>query len=195
MEPMAGRVVMGPTRTSPVKMRNPPSSSGFTLIEVVVVLAVAAILAGAAALSLRGPYQAARLEDAIERLVLVDRQLRDHAQRFERPAQLNVCPNSGQIAAVEPKGDRPPIQAFQLDGAIKIEEVATPQRRSDCDVVAIPYSTQGRSPTFAVRLRGADNRQHWLLFVGTTGQMIRFEDDRTVEELLHLVSTQGTNAG
>lgn len=170
-------------------------SKGFTLIELVAVLALAAVLAGAAVLSLQGPYQAAQLENAVERLVLVDRQLRDHARQFERPARLTLCPNTGRVAVAEPGSETAPPPPFHLDGGVRIDQVAVGERRSDCDAVTIAYSRQGRSTSFAVRLRGADQKRHWLLFVGGTGQMIRLEEDKTIEELLRLGSTPGTDAG
>ena len=68
------------------------------------VLTIVALLAGAASLSLRGPHQAARLENAVERLTMVDRQLREHARRYGRSEQLTICPNTGRIAAATPDG-------------------------------------------------------------------------------------------
>jgi type II secretion system protein H len=161
------------------------SSGGFTLVELVAVLTIVAIFAGAASLSLRGPRQAARLESAVERLTMVDRQLREHARHYGRSEQLTICPNTGRIAAVAHDGRKTPIAPFQLDGRV-IEQVAIGERRSDCDEVTIDYTGQGRSATFAVRLRGPEGKSHWLLFAGATGQMVRIEDEKTVEELLSL---------
>ena len=72
-----------------------------------------------------------------------------------------------------------------------IEQVATAEQRSDCDEVTIDYTPQGRSATFALRLRGPNGKPHWLLFAGATGQMVRIKDEKMVEDLLHRVSTQG----
>jgi type II secretion system protein H len=168
------------------------SSVGFTLVELVAVLTIMAILAGAASLSLRGPHQTARLEGAVERLTMVDRQVREHARRYGRCEQLTICPNTGRIAAVAPDGQKTLIAPFQLDGRV-IEQVAIGERRSDCDEVTIDYSAQGRSATFAMRLRGPDGKSHWLLFAGATGQTVRIEDEKTVKELLQRVSATGTD--
>jgi type II secretion system protein H len=113
------------------------SSGGFTLIELVAVMTILAILAGAVSLSLRGPYQTARLENAVERLTMVDRQMREHARRYGRSEQLTICPNTGQIAAVAADGQPAAVAPFRLDAGITIGQVATAEHRSDCDEVVI----------------------------------------------------------
>jgi type II secretion system protein H len=167
--------------------------SGFTLIELLAVLVLAAILAGAAVLSLQGPYQAARLENAIERITLIDRQLREHARRYARPAQLAIHPSTGRTIATDLTSDKSSPTAFQLDSGVRIDQVAIGERRSNCDAMTIAYSAQGRSLSFGVCLCGSDGKQHWLLFTGGTGQVIQIEDETKVEELLCLGSTPGTD--
>jgi type II secretion system protein H len=175
------------------KTRRIKRSSGFTLIEMVAVITIVAILAGAASLSLRSPYQIAQFEDAKERLVMVDQQIREHARHCGRAEQLTITPNSGRIAARAPDKQTAPMAAFRLDSRV-IEQVAIAGRRSDCDEVAIDYTAQGRSATYAVRLRGPSGKSHWLLFAGATGQMIQIGDETTIEELLKRVSAKGTDA-
>ena len=61
---------------------------GFSLIEMIAVLVVAGLMTGLAAVSLRGVTQVGRLDDAADRLRLLDERVRGLAERERRPWQI-----------------------------------------------------------------------------------------------------------
>jgi prepilin-type N-terminal cleavage/methylation domain-containing protein len=169
----------------PIDRNNPPG--GFTLIELTVVIAILVMLLSVAVVSMRSPYRAARLEDAIERISSFDRQLRNQARRFDRLFELKINLRDSSLEARS--GDaRQKIEPLRLGAGLRIDRVKTKLRQVDYRELAIPISCSGHSPTYALRLRGADDRKHWLVFTGVSGQLVRIEKDREIDQLFKLLS-------
>ena len=157
----------------------------FTLIELTAVLAIFAILMTAAALSLKGPYEAARFENAMERLALLDRQIRDHARRFDRPAELGIDLATGTLVCLDVQEGESLMRPYRLGHGIAIHQAIVDDRSSDFGQTTVHFSSRGQSPTYALGLRNAGGATQWLVFLGATGQMIRSDHVNAPEELLH----------
>jgi prepilin-type N-terminal cleavage/methylation domain-containing protein len=173
--------------------RSNRSRHGFTLIELVAVLTIAAILSALAATSLKQPFQAARLDVAVGRLVAIDRQMRDHARRFCRPAELSIRLETGEVSAAEEGGHEIAIPPLRLDGVV-LDQIATAAKRTESGEVTILFTTCGRTITYAVRLRDKEKRPHWIVFAGATGQTTELDDEDRLEELLQMLSAQRIDA-
>jgi prepilin-type N-terminal cleavage/methylation domain-containing protein len=158
---------------------------GFTLVELLAVLVLLAILAGSAALSLRGPYRAAQLENALESAALADNQVRDYARRCGKPAQIVVRIETGAIAGVTAADGFVDVARFRTHVAC-LDEVIVGGRRSDCGETAIPVSPRGWTPTYALRFQMSKGGHRWLAFLGVTGQTLRIDDERELETLWRL---------
>src|SRR3954453_20179430 len=76
---------------------------GFTLIEMLVVMALAAIMATLVAVSLAGSYSTARMEDVVGKIEAFDHLVREHSRRTGSPGGLAFDLNSGvTIRSVSP---------------------------------------------------------------------------------------------
>ena len=65
-------------------------TAGFSLIEVIAVLVVAGLMTGLAAVSLRGVTRAERLDEAVDRLRLLDERVRMIAEREHQVWRIDL---------------------------------------------------------------------------------------------------------
>lgn len=165
---------------------------GLTLIELTVVLALLAIFAVGAGMSLKSPYQTARFENAVERIVALDRRAREHARRFRRPAELLI--NDKSLRVVDPRSRSVTQELKDVARDARIDRVALRDRLIDYGTTGITINGSGGSPTYALRLRGPAEQTVWLLFAGLSGQATRIENDDEIEQILQLMAAEGADA-
>ncbi len=169
----------------------------FTLIEVLVVVVVMGLLAGAAVLTLSRSARAATVADGVRRLAPLDELTRAAARRSGRrmAVVLSVGERTDGVPAAREtdEASRETGTFTRLPPDVRIEEVwlwphgdrgaagrTYPDRHSDGEVT-IHCSPDGWTPTYAVRL--VDERAHaerWLVVAGLTGQVTEANDQRQV---------------
>jgi prepilin-type N-terminal cleavage/methylation domain-containing protein len=172
------------------------SRRAFTLIELTAVLAIIAIILGIVAVSLRAPYQRARLQEAVERMAFADRQMRSHARGHFHPCQLAIDLDRSALEIIDSRERDAPRRAFTLGGGIRIGHVVSGTGSVEQGDTHIACSSNGLTETYAIRLQGAGRTQHWLLFAGVTGQMTEMNDEEEVLSLFdHLLGVGGSAEG
>ena len=159
----------------------------FTLLEVVVVLALLSILALAAAWSLKQPLQNARLKHAISRIEDCDRQARDLARKRACPVELRFQ-SQGVVRRANLRPARLEATAYSIrwDGGMRIDRFLVGGKSLRGDGLQILVSQTGQSETYALRIRAGAERYAWLLVMGNTGQCVRFDEDEEVERIVSL---------
>lgn len=184
----------------------------FTLVEVMVVVVLIGLMAGAVAVSLTGDLDRATREDVIGKLTYADAQARMAGKRLG-PSTLTIDLDEQRLWLSTPtKGrDEPqPGNAIGLARDYTIQEVVwldpkpitaknarDRQRVSKEDgTVELPYSAEGYSRTYALRIEGPasgqtqdstnpdERRTTWLLFAGLTGHVITNDDPQRINNLL-----------
>ena len=170
---------------------------GFTLIEMVLVIALTAILATAVTLSLTGPRRAAQARDVAEGVAHYDRLAREWSRRFGRPTRLTFHLNRGMVSRAVADGeaagaeedsavDRP--AALQLAGGYRIDRVVLAGRSASAGEVSVPCSTGGQTPSYAVLLAGPGGQRQWLVVAGLSGNVLTVNDEREVEDIFAALS-------
>lgn len=160
----------------------------FTLIEVMVVLVLAAVLTTAVAVALTSPARAAQAKDAAERVEAFDRLVREHAKTAGAPQAIVFDLNRGTVrrgeTATDETGAQEPGPVLQLPGQFRIERLLLPNGPVLSGEVRVPVSARGQTPSYALLL--TERRQqkgHWLAFAGLTGQMTEVRDAAEAEQL------------
>jgi prepilin-type N-terminal cleavage/methylation domain-containing protein len=153
--------------------------TAFTLIEVLAVIALMALLTAAAAVSLSGVARTARVEDAADAFASFDRSTRELARRFERTPALRFDLNRGAVERFD--GDGQPVSPWLL-GTARVTRVIAGQEDRTSGQLTVPFSTLGRSPSYAVLLSGSDG-ERWVAFAGLTGQSLASNDEREVQDI------------
>jgi prepilin-type N-terminal cleavage/methylation domain-containing protein len=137
-----------------------PRATAFTLVEVLVVIAVLGVVAAGVAVPLSGALASAGPREAVASVVQADRLARREAASLGRPVRVDYA-----------AGDR----RLRLPRGV----VVAPLR-------PVEYSTLGASRTFAVELRGRDGWRAHVVFAGPTGRHVEVADaaeaDRIVDE-------------
>jgi len=165
----------------------------FTLMEMVAILVIVAMAAGAVTWSLRSAYSASQLRDAAERLAYFDRLARHVASRIDRPVRMVIDLNEQQITCLPVEGDddtreTPHSQTMQLPRGISIEEVWLTGGRVAFGDVQINCSARGQTPSYALLIEDADGNQHLQIVAGLTGQAVVAKEEWQVDELFAQLS-------
>jgi type II secretory pathway pseudopilin PulG len=156
----------------------------FTLIELAVVVLLLGLCAAATVWRLRVPYQAARARHDIQRLAMLDDQLRRHASRSGSTKVLVVDLESNTIRISTDVAQRNPVVRLSLSPEFRIAGVWRDGKWLYRGQVTVDYSVHGCSPTWAVHLIGPKTEETRLLFLGLTGQCHELEHERDLHALL-----------
>ncbi|MGB0766890.1 MAG: pilus assembly FimT family protein [Phycisphaeraceae bacterium] len=184
--------------------------TGFTLIEVMAVVALIGLLAAATAWSLADDARSASRADVIDRLAYTDAQARTAARRFGS-STLRLDLNRQRIWIESPSlatGETETSHALAMPMGFRLDAVTwidpTPMTRDssrrrarvteDKGDIALPISSEGITRTYAVRFTGpasdaqqaqtqAPRASTWLLFAGTTGLVTTHPDEDEIETI------------
>lgn len=167
--------------------------SGFTLIEVLAVLVVLGLLAGATAWSLADTADRATAEEVFGRIAHADRLARIAAERTGQNCVLRYDLDAQQMRRVltDADGTQEAGHVVGLPKGLAIDRIVvhqldrvTSHERGD---VTVAYSARGRSISYAVRV-AHDGTHTWLIFAGLTGQMTVTDHEREVDNLFALLA-------
>jgi prepilin-type N-terminal cleavage/methylation domain-containing protein len=159
----------------------------FTLLEMLVTVALAAIIAAVAAVSLAGAHRAARSEDVADQVAHYDRLAREWSRRFGRAGLLTFDLDQGVVArgpASENAGDgeSPPAE-LHLPSGFHIAKLVSARASATSGRVALTCSTRGQMPSYAVSIAGPKGQVQWIIVAGLTGNVRPAQDATEVEDI------------
>ena len=168
--------------------------TAFTLIELMAVVTLLGLTAGAVAWKFTENVRASGRDTAINRVIRADRMARLAARHLGRPCSLQLDMARQRLSRLTPSErgaaaeESHPIalSGCRLDRVVAGEAVSV-------GTAAISYSTAGHSPSYAVRLTFRQGSV-WLVFCGMTGQAIRIDNEREAHNLLARLATAGHDA-
>lgn len=171
--------------------RAPTPPRAFTLIELGACLVLLGLLAGLATLSLRSRDELARTEDVIAQLQRQDELLRTQARRTGRPVMLtfDTISHTLQRRVQDPSHDAAASSwvmptGFTLEH-VWVQDAVSPHRQVD-----VPCSSSGRTPTYALAMRGPSDRRTWIITAGLTGQQFLVEHEHQVQEVFDALTAR-----
>jgi prepilin-type N-terminal cleavage/methylation domain-containing protein len=142
---------------------------GFTLVEMVVVIAIMALLTSAAALSFSGPLRATRASDAIRQVQSFDDATRQHAKRFGKDLQIVLDLSRDRLIRRQ-SADGPAMHELQLPHGCRIERVRVGGKVIDSGEAVLACSNLGLTRSYAAHLVGP-GLDRWILVAGLTGEV------------------------
>jgi prepilin-type N-terminal cleavage/methylation domain-containing protein len=157
----------------------------FTLIEVVACVAIMAMLAAAAAVSLRGHRSEATMPTAIQIIRFADEQARQRALRSDAPFELRVAFAHPDTVIISSGAT---VSEFQLPGGFRVAGARIAGRSRDTGDICVRFSPRGWAPTYALQITDGA-RSQWLAFTGLIGDPQTLgDDDQTLEHILPAAS-------
>ena len=163
---------------------------GFTLIEMLVVIALAALMATIVAVSLTGSYRSARVEDAAGRIATHDRLSREYARRFGMSGRLVFDLGRGTVtrAAGDEGGSVGEGGGMELPSGVRLERMITAGGASASGQVSINISRDGQTSSYAVCLTGVKGAEYWVVTAGLTGKTVRVRDEREAQNIFRTIA-------
>ena len=158
------------------------SRRAFTMIELTVVLLIAAIAASAVTLRMRRPLQTAKARNLAGAIGQFDRVTRVAAQQQDRPLVIRIDPAGGVLVRTDHAGRRLETPPLRLPKGFRITELWIQRRRSVEQRHSIPISRQGLSPSYAMLIIGDGHRQ-WIATAGLTGLSFQPETDAQARDM------------
>jgi prepilin-type N-terminal cleavage/methylation domain-containing protein len=159
----------------------------FTLIEMLVVLALGAIMATIVTVSLTGSMRTARAEDAAGRIATYDRLAREHARRFGKAGSLVFDLDRATftlVAAEEDHDSRDNVAAaLHLPSGIRIGCVVAANGSIRNGQASIQCSSDGQTPSYAVDLTDGRGEHYWMVVAGLTGKAIRVSNEQEIQDI------------
>lgn len=168
------------------------SRRAFTLPEMMLAVALMAVLATVAAVSLAGAKRAARMQDVVEQMTAYDRSAREWSRRFDRPTTLEIDMGAGSIS--QGRTDDSFRAPLRLPAGFHIRAVRDTGNQTTSGQTGIACSPLGQTHSYAILLEGPAHQQQWLLFVGLTGQTLALHDVQEVQDIFRSLGG-GDDAG
>lgn len=133
---------------------------------------LSAVLGATVALSTRGTLDAARREQVVDRIALLDGRLRDRAVRSKTGQELVVDLDAKTLCARE-VGAAAESTSSDTFVCPSLGTVVMGRERWESGRAVVSYAPSGRSSRFAIRLKGKKLADEWLTFAPMTGQLVR----------------------
>ncbi len=166
---------------------------GFTMIELIAVLALSALLATAAVVNLAGVREHADNAYWADQIERYDQRTRIIAERLNQPLKVLVDTERNELRRTiadsgEPIGDRLRLPKSMLVAGVRLQDKTTAY-----GLVAIPYTPRGDSSTYLLKLAGRHDKSTWLLVAGMSGQTTTWNNATQAKNILTALA--GRNAG
>ena len=169
----------------PARSERRSARRGFTLIEMLAAVCLAALLAAAVAVSAVAIGRDSELREAIEKVRLADRLTREAARSCARPLVLRFDATAGIISRTGAGADpaQPAHEMVRLPNGVEIRHMRAPGGQEFFGGMTVPVSPTGLSRSFAIELV-QNARSRWLTVAGLTGQVTETTDERKAASIL-----------
>lgn len=169
-------------RYSGQQQRQQRRSAGFTLIELVVSLAILSVLSLLVFARSSQQVQAARVSQFVEQLRMLDSLARVSARRSNESVSLNFQPRQRRIEKRSAE-KRAREQIYTVPTAVREMRVRTTGRNWSASPTEIPFGLLGRSSNYAIRLTLRSGTVRYVAIVGASGQALVTSDESAVDAL------------
>lgn len=164
---------------------------GFTLLELLVVLAILAMLSAIAVTRLGGVYQNSQFDTAISSLTTYDSHARRLAAKKNTPLELRIDLNGRQFS-IEMNGE-PAGQPIAIPSSVQVERFLSSRERKMSGTATVRLGSAGAGETYALKLASPGRSPQWLVMAGGSGQSTLVEKTRDVEEVFRVLKQQSAH--
>ncbi|QDU70609.1 pilus assembly FimT family protein [Mucisphaera calidilacus] len=160
----------------------------FTLIEVLAVIVILGLLAGATAWAIVAETRTVTRDEVIDVLTRTDHTARLTARRLGQPCELRIDYERQNLRRVMllPDGTTERAHLVTLPDSCRITPIRLPAERTrppSTDKQVIAYATDGRSRDFGIEV-AVEDESRWLVVIGMTGQTLITDDEQHAIDIL-----------
>jgi prepilin-type N-terminal cleavage/methylation domain-containing protein len=168
---------------------------GLTLIELMVVIALLALVTATVTVSLGNTLGPAALQQSVSEWEFTDQQLRARARHTGKPVAIRLEIGSNRLlCTLDPEGEAPPT-IRTLGRGVRITKYISATQETTSGTGTIEYDERGSSETFAIELTGRSDQRRWLLVAGLSGQITEVAHENAARELLQQLRPPSLHAG
>lgn len=153
----------------------PTNHRAFTLLELVVVVAILGMIAATAAVQLRSTLATARLRSLTESVQNLDQLARRAARRRGQWVRMTFDLEHSHLLATGMGNWQSSIGEVNSDAAVRVSRVVTMEQQWTAGAADLLISPRGESKDFAVEFV-APNEHHWYVCLGMIGQWVELDD-------------------
>jgi prepilin-type N-terminal cleavage/methylation domain-containing protein len=157
--------------------------TGFTLLEISLVLVIAGLLATTVVVFAANRHRRIDQEAWLSQFKHWEDQTRARARRSHRACQLVVQTETGSCRFVDEKTQEPVDGGLELPATLALHAIRLQGQTEKKGQIAIPYSSSGYSPTYALQLID-QKATTWLIVAGLTGQVIQTDSPGAVDAIM-----------
>ena len=179
---------ISPAKTWRARTRRP---AAFTLIELIVTIAILAILAGIVGVRFRGYFQNAAQTRLLEQLKEADRQARVYARQVDATKTiLSVEKDQLQVRGQEFTSRTPFSRSFSVPRGMSLSLLPSADHGE-----SIEFFRKGYSPTYVIEVRSASSEApvFWFVALGSSGQCLKITDQSELDNIRSLSFGRRTN--
>lgn len=165
-------------------------SPGFTLVEVLAVLALAALLCGTAAFSLKAGLDEAEMKDVIRAIKYQDTLMRQHARTYRQPSELLIDVSGGRFSCRTANDVTQTTPAYVLPEGYEVRNVLVDSRYRQGNEITIACSSGSQTASYALLIQGPDRSKAWILVAGLTGQASFFDEEEQIRRVFESLSVK-----
>lgn len=160
--------------------------AAFTLVELMVVLLILALTAGAVTLRLHAQGRAANVADVVDSLKSFDHQSRQLAQRRGQGCLVTWNLAGGAIGRSDLNGKGDWGDGWQAPPGYALAELIVGSQRTDRGRMALPCTGGGQMSSYAVHVVGPKDEGTWLLVAGLSGSGVEVDNAKSAQDILAL---------
>ena len=183
---MCNRRINGIQRIAPIRQ-----AKGFTLIELMVVIAILGLVSSVALLGVRTPLAKARFANEVEQIIAMDAQARALATKGKNARVLFGVRDNSITLEGESTGRRIQLSANHQLRSVQ-SGVAT---GANGNRVEIRYGAGGTSQSYAINLSMNRGRSKWLVVMGLSGESYLLDESEWNNARITSLIAPRPNAG
>lgn len=168
------------------------SQSGFSLLELLVVVSILGLLATVASTRIGGNYSRVKVDTAITEIANLDQRARSLACRQREAVVLRIDLTAQRLWA-EMDGEETSLPIV-LPTGVTIDRMLSVREQKSSGTATIRIAKRGGAETYAIRIVGANKSARWLVFAGGSGQPLEMKTNREVEDLFHAIKKTSFHA-
>ena len=155
----------------------------FSLIELMVVLVIISLVAGAVGLRWSSVFRKYNESTQVEKLIRFENSSRQHAMLKGKPCSIEFDFEANEVRASRWSGGQEFFRTIGFESGYKLIDGGSHPSLVSSKRFTVDISPRGNSQSYVARVSNGDKTE-WLVFVGGSGQVMRTKAKEKVVGLL-----------